>query len=76
LLKRQDLRSKLADIECPTLLLWGRQDNFAGIAHGSFMSSRVPKASLVILDDCGHLPSLEQPTAVTNAVRAWLKALL
>ena len=75
LLGRRDLRSQLSDIECPTFVLWGRQDEFARVAHGSFMASRIRQASFLVLDDCGHLPTIEKPAAVTDAVRAWLKAV-
>ncbi len=73
LLERQDRRGDRAGIDCPTLLIWGREDEFAGIAHGSLMASRMPRANLVVLEDCGHLPSIEQPAAVTDAVGAWLR---
>jgi pimeloyl-ACP methyl ester carboxylesterase len=74
LLARHDRRNSLASIQCPTLLVWGREDEFAGIAHADLMASRMPRASLTILDQCGHLPTLEQPAAVTDAVRTWLRA--
>jgi pimeloyl-ACP methyl ester carboxylesterase len=73
LLGRHDRRGNLAGINCPTLLIWGREDDFAEIAHGSLMASRMPQANLVVLDDCGHLPPIEQPAAVTDAVRTWLR---
>jgi len=44
-------------------------------SHGSFMASRIRQASFLVLDDCGHLPTIEKPAAVTDAVRAWLKAV-
>jgi pimeloyl-ACP methyl ester carboxylesterase len=72
LLARQDRRNSLASIQCPTLLTWGRDDEFAGIAHADLMASRMPRARLTVLDRCGHLPTLEQPAAVTDVVRAWL----
>lgn len=72
LLARPDRRDRLASIQCPTLLTWGRDDEFAGIAHADLMASRIPRARLTVLDRCGHLPSLEQPAAVTDAVRTWL----
>jgi pimeloyl-ACP methyl ester carboxylesterase len=46
LLERHERRGNLAGIECPTLLIWGREDEFAGIAHGFLMASRMPRAGL------------------------------
>ena len=36
------------------------------------MASRIPRSDLVVLDECGHLPTLEQPEAATYAARSWL----
>lgn len=74
LLARHDRRDSLASIQCPTLLVWGREDEFAGNAHAALMASCMPRASLTVLDQCGHLPTLEQPAVVTDAVRTWLHA--
>jgi pimeloyl-ACP methyl ester carboxylesterase len=32
----------------------------------------VPNARLVVVPDCGHLSTLEQPDLVTAAMAAWL----
>jgi len=39
------------------------------------VSERVRDARLVVLDDCGHLPTLERPEACVPAVRTWLVAV-
>ena len=72
---RQDRRDALARIECPTLLTWGREDAISDVGHASLMASRIPKADLVVLDACGHLPTLEQPAATTKVARAWLERI-
>jgi pimeloyl-ACP methyl ester carboxylesterase len=69
---RPDRRGDLARIECPTLLTWGCEDAFSDVGHASLMASRIPNADLVVLDACGHLPTLEQPTATTGVARTWL----
>jgi pimeloyl-ACP methyl ester carboxylesterase len=73
LLGRLDRRDDLPAISCPTLLLWGRDDTFAEVHHGTIMAGLIPRSRLVALDNCGHLPTLEQPAAVTTAVRDWLR---
>jgi pimeloyl-ACP methyl ester carboxylesterase len=59
----------------PTLLLWGRQDQFAGVERATAIAARVPSARLVVLEACGHLPTLEQPEAATGAAREWLRSI-
>ena len=36
------------------------------------MAARITRSRLVVLDRCGHLPTLEQPELVTAALRDWL----
>jgi pimeloyl-ACP methyl ester carboxylesterase len=65
----------LEALRCPTLLLWGRQDQFAGVDRAQAIAARVPSARLVVLEECGHLPTLEQPEAATRAAREWLRTI-
>lgn len=57
----------------PALLLWGRHDQFSSVERASAIATRVPSARLIVLEDCGHLPTLEQPEVCTQAAREWLK---
>jgi pimeloyl-ACP methyl ester carboxylesterase len=72
LLSRRDRWSALDALEVPTLLLWGRQDRFSGVDRARAIAARVPSAHLVVLEECGHLPTLEDPDACTRAAREWL----
>src|SRR2546421_1803167 len=73
LLGRADRRDDLRRTSCPTLLLWGRDDTLSPVTHGTMMAARITRARLVVLDDCGHLPTLEHPELVTAALRDWLR---
>jgi pimeloyl-ACP methyl ester carboxylesterase len=64
----------LAAIRCPALVLCGRQDALTPLDRHEEMAERIPKAKLVVIEDCGHLPPLEKPDEVTDALRAWLQA--
>ena len=75
LLGRADRRSNLAQITCPTLIVWGRQDRLARVEHGAEMAAEIPRGQLIVLDDCGHLPTLERPNATVAVVREWLGLL-
>jgi len=76
LLGRRDRRDDLRRMRCPTLLLWGRDDAVSPVTHGTTMAARMPRSRLVVLDDCGHLPTIERPEAVTVALRDWLGEVL
>jgi len=70
---RPDSRADLAAIACPTLLICGRQDPLAPPALHEEMAAAIPGAELRIIEECGHLPPLEQPEEVTEALRRWLQ---
>lgn len=72
LLGRPDRRPDLAGIACPTVLLWGEKDRLAEIEHGRKMAAGIPGARLVVLEGCGHLPTLEQPDTAVAVAREWL----
>jgi pimeloyl-ACP methyl ester carboxylesterase len=38
------------------------------------MAAAIPGATLVEIPDCGHLPQLEKPEAMTKAMLDWLAA--
>ena len=73
ILKRVDSRPYLPAIGCPTLVLCGRQDVLAPLDAHQEMADAIPRASLVVVEDCGHLATLEQPHAVSAALRYWLQ---
>ena len=72
LLGRPDRRADLAHIDCPTLLVWAQEDRLTAVEHGRDMGARIPAARLLVLEGCGHLPTLERPDATLAAVREWL----
>lgn len=73
LLTRPDAAPLLPGITCPTLVLTGRQDGWSGPAQHEAMAAAVPGAQLVIVEHCGHMTTMEQPQAVSEALIAWLR---
>ena len=69
---RLDRRVDLAKIACPTLVLCGRQDALTRLDIHEEMATAIPDARLVVIEDCGHLSTMERPLAVTAAMRDWL----
>lgn len=62
----------LASIDCPTLVLCGRQDALTPLARHEEMAAGIRGARLEIIEDCGHLSTLEKPAEVNVALRRWL----
>ena len=76
IIARPDFRAVLDDIRCPALILCGRQDVLTPVAFHEEMAQRIPQARLEIIENCGHLATLEQPRAVNARLRHWLEATL
>jgi pimeloyl-ACP methyl ester carboxylesterase len=72
ILNRPDGRPDLPGIACPALVVCGRDDALTPPALSREMADTIPDASLLELDECGHLSSLEQPDQVNQAFEDWL----
>lgn len=66
---------KVSLCDMPTLVLWGRQD---GILNGEELTPRflseLPKAQLRWIEECGHVPHLEQPLVTAQEIAEFLKS--
>ena len=71
---RADSRADLAGITIPTLVLVGDQDAVTPPEIAREMADAIPGARLSIIPDSGHVSTLEQPEAVTQALLDWLDA--
>jgi pimeloyl-ACP methyl ester carboxylesterase len=69
---RIDSIPSLSLIKCPTLVLCGRDDAITPIGLHQEMVTEIEGSGLSIIDDCGHLSALEQPTRVNEALVQWL----
>jgi len=74
LLARPDAREVLRGLRCPTLLLCGRQDAWSPLARHEEMHALLPGSQLAVIEDAGHMCTMEQPAAVTAVLRDWLRA--
>jgi pimeloyl-ACP methyl ester carboxylesterase len=72
LLGRPEQESLLARIDCPTLVITGALDTWAGPAQHEAIASRIADSTLVIVEGAGHMLPLEAPDAVNQAIAAWL----
>ena len=69
---RPDNRPNLPKINCPALVLCGRQDQMTPLAWNEEIASLIPGARLEIIEDCGHLTTMERPWETSVALRQWL----
>jgi pimeloyl-ACP methyl ester carboxylesterase len=55
-------------------VLCGRQDAVAPVDRHEEMANGIRGAILRVIEQCGHLSTLERPAEVSEALRAWLPA--
>jgi pimeloyl-ACP methyl ester carboxylesterase len=72
IMRRAEGRGDLARIGCPTLVLCGREDALTPLDRHEEMAAAIPGAELVVIEECGHLSTLERPDEVNAAMRRWL----
>lgn len=70
--RRRDQQSTLRKIRQPALVLCGAHDALCPIKRHTFMAELIPHARLVVLEDAGHLPTLETPDDTNDALWEWL----
>lgn len=71
--ERADQTSTLQNFEGEALVLCGRHDKLCPVERHEFMHQLMPNSHLVIIENAGHLPTLEQPTETTLALEHWLE---
>jgi pimeloyl-ACP methyl ester carboxylesterase len=71
-ISRPDSRPLLVDIEVPTVVMVGRQDQTTPLVRSEEMAADISTSRLVVLEECGHMSPLERPAEVSAALRRWL----
>ena len=74
IMTRADSRPSLPAIAVPTLVVRGAQDGITTTAHADEIAADIPGARLEVIEDCGHLPTLEKPATLNRMLAGWLAA--
>jgi len=72
MIARPDSRHMLVDIDVPTVVVVGRQDQATPLPRSQEMAADIANARLVTIEECGHMSPLEKPAEVSAALRRWL----
>ncbi len=56
----EDLCDLMPNVKCPTLLVWGENDDATPLSDGQTMERLMPEAALVPIKNAGHYSFLEQ----------------
>jgi pimeloyl-ACP methyl ester carboxylesterase len=71
--KKDNLKDLLGQIKCPTLLLWGENDEVTTMNVAEMFHDLIPNSELVTIKDCGHAPMIEHPEWFSQQVELFLR---
>jgi pimeloyl-ACP methyl ester carboxylesterase len=67
-----DLRDRLPEVACPTLIVWGENDWLISAGDADVFAELIPDSRRVIFEDTGHMAMLERPAAFNALLRDFL----
>ena len=67
-----DFEERIPDISCPTLIIWGRNDEIVPVEDALEYERLIPDARRAIFEDTGHVPMLERPGRFNELVEEFL----
>ncbi len=74
LARRADSVATLATIDCPAAVICGDEDRVCPVKLHEFMAREIPRATLRIAANCGHISTLERPDVVNDELLRLLAA--
>jgi pimeloyl-ACP methyl ester carboxylesterase len=66
------VEDRLSELHMPTLLIWGRHDHIFPARHAEAARDKLPNGRVVIFDDSGHTPQMEEPDRFNRLVLDFL----
>jgi pimeloyl-ACP methyl ester carboxylesterase len=67
-----DVRERLPEIACPTLIVWGERDHLISVRDADVFAELIPNSRKVIFADTGHMSMLERPAAFNELLEDFL----
>ena len=73
IINRIDSRPHLAAIACPAIVVAGRDDQIMPLELLQELADGITGSRLTVIEDCGHMATIEQPDKVLQALDEWLQ---
>ncbi|MEY1661839.1 alpha/beta fold hydrolase [Isoalcanivorax beigongshangi] len=71
----EDPLALFSSINCPTLIMWGDQDQVLDVSAADSFKQLIPHAQMKIFKEVGHLPMLEVPLPTARALKRFWHGL-
>lgn len=73
IINRPNYSELIQNIKAKTLIISGKNDQITPYRDSIYMFEQITQSSLVLLDECGHLATLEKGKSVLNAINDFLE---
>lgn len=73
LMCRPDAFEVLPAIQCPVSVMVGEEDSVCPVEMSEEINREIPNSKLIVIEDAGHLSSLDNPLEVSYKLREWLQ---
>jgi len=70
--RRRDQQGTLRRVHVPTMVICGEHDELCPVRRHTFMAELIDSARLHVLENAGHLPTLETPDEVIDLLYDWM----
>ena len=70
--KRTDQLNTIQSINIPVLIICGSEDKLCTVERHEMMHNMISDSDLKIINNAGHMPTLEQPRETTEVLKEWL----
>ena len=70
-----DQSAILAQIQTPTLIIWGKQDKVLHVDDASLFHAQIAQSQMVLMEEAGHVPMVEKAQETAQIFRDFLKEL-
>ena len=69
---RLDQQNTIKSIKIPVLIMCGSEDKLCPVERHEMMHNMISDSDLIIINNAGHMPTLEQPRETTEVIKEWL----
>ncbi|MBI3966010.1 MAG: alpha/beta hydrolase [Chloroflexi bacterium] len=70
---RFDAMTRLGEMDVPTLIVCGVEDRLTPLKYSEYFHRHIRESQLVTVERAGHFVQVEQPAAVNEAIRRFLR---
>jgi len=69
----EEIEPLYEEVSAPTLIVWGKKDQWLPVSHAEKLQKRVPGSELSLIPEAGHFVSVDAPQRVASLIDNFVK---